>query len=693
MKIFTFSLLIVIFALFASRTATAQPNAYTYQGFLKVNGVPANGTYEAQFALFDAASGGALLITSLGNIVAVNGVFTQAITFGPHLTGANRFLEIRFRPSGSSEPFTVLTPRQQIFSAPYAVRSVEAANAAQLGGVAANQYVLTTDPRLTSTFNISGTGSANIFNAETQFNIGGGRVLSTPGGSNTFVGAASGANHSSGFGNSFFGFGSGTATTVGNNNSFFGFNAGQQNSAGVNNAFFGFEAGKMNSASNNSFFGFQSGTVNTTGTGNAFFGAISGGENTTGADNSFFGVNTGRGNTAGSRNSFFGRLAGRFTTTGDDNTFVGFNAGDNNTAGGGNTALGANANLTDGVSNATAIGFRAFAAQNNSLILGGINGVNGALANTRVGIGTTTPTAKLTLAGSGAIGSLNAARFDLTNTVFGGGFMQNVTDAGAWQLATTAGQTRLFVNNTGAVGIGTTAPDAKLTISGNGLFSSSTSPRIDLVNTTFNGGLSLGVNDAGEWIFATTGGARRLTVSTVGELLTESNIVSASNIVAEGLMSVGILTAGGNQGVCRTQFGVLATCGSSLRYKTNLNSFGGGLDLIRKLRPVTFNWKTDNTEDLGLVAEEVAAVEPLLTTRNEKGETEGVKYDRVGVVLINAVSEQQTQIESLEKKLDRQTEIIKRQRELLTRQQAEIDALKQLACTQNAALPFCQPKK
>ena len=38
-------------------------------------------------------------------------------------------------------------------------------------------------------------------------------------------------------------------------------------------------------------------------------------------------------------------------------------------------------------------------------------------------------------------------------------------------------------------------------------------------------------------------------------------------------------------------------------------------------------------------------IEPLLVTHNDKGEIEGVKYDRVAVVLINAVKEQQAQIE------------------------------------------------
>lgn len=65
------------------------------------------------------------------------------------------------------------------------------------------------------------------------------------------------------------------------------------------------------------------------------------------------------------------------------------------------------------------------------------------------------------------------------------------------------------------------------------------------------------------------------------------------------------------------------------------------LTLISRLRPVSFNWKQGGMADLGLIAEEVAKVEPLLVTHNDKDQIEGVKYDRVAVVLLNAVKEQQ----------------------------------------------------
>jgi hypothetical protein len=90
---------------------------------------------------------------------------------------------------------------------------------------------------------------------------------------------------------------------------------------------------------------------------------------------------------------------------------------------------------------------------------------------------------------------------------------------------------------------------------------------------------------------------------------------------------------------------LLSFCSSSLRYKTDLHPFTGGLDLINRLHPITFKWKSDQSRDLGFGAEDVAAVEPLLVTRNADGQVEGVKYDRLSAVFVNAFKEQQAQIE------------------------------------------------
>ena len=52
--------------------------------------------------------------------------------------------------------------------------------------------------------------------------------------------------------------------------------------------------------------------------------------------------------------------------------------------------------------------------------------------------------------------------------------------------------------------------------------------------------------------------------------------------------------------------------------------------------------------DIGLIAEEVENIEPLLTTHLEDGQIQGVRYDLIGVVLINAVKEQQRQLDEQE---------------------------------------------
>jgi hypothetical protein len=84
---------------------------------------------------------------------------------------------------------------------------------------------------------------------------------------------------------------------------------------------------------------------------------------------------------------------------------------------------------------------------------------------------------------------------------------------------------------------------------------------------------------------------------------------------------------------------------SSLRYKTDIEPYRGGLDVIERLRPIAFIRIHNGANDIGLAAEDVARVDPRLTYPNEKGEVEGVKYELLTTVLINAVKEQQEQIE------------------------------------------------
>src|SRR5262249_48747498 len=134
---------------------------------------------------------------------------------------------------------------------------------------------------------------------------------------------------------------------------------------------------------------------------------------------------------------------------------------------------------------------------------------------------------------------------------------------------------------------------------------------------------------------------------------------------------------------CRNASNQIATCSSSLRYKTAIQPFVGGLEIVNRLRPIRFTWKQSGILDLGFAAEEVAKVEPLFTFTNDKGEVEGVKYDSLSVVLVNAVKELQAENDALKQKL--QT--------LEKQQQSEMDNLKHLVCLDHPKAAMCQAKK
>src|SRR5437016_1282625 len=89
----------LVFILSIAQAALAQSAAFTYQGKLTDAGNPANGTYDFQFTLFDAASGGTQegSTVTVTNVTVAAGIFTAQLDFGACPTcfnGARRFLEI-----------------------------------------------------------------------------------------------------------------------------------------------------------------------------------------------------------------------------------------------------------------------------------------------------------------------------------------------------------------------------------------------------------------------------------------------------------------------------------------------------------------------------------------------------------------------------------------------------------------------
>ena len=99
--------------------------AFTYQGQLAYSNSPVTGSYDFNFAMFDAATDGSQISTNvwLPAQLVTNGYFTVALDFGAVFDGNSRWLEIstRVHPTGFGLPAKILSPRQPITPAPYAL--------------------------------------------------------------------------------------------------------------------------------------------------------------------------------------------------------------------------------------------------------------------------------------------------------------------------------------------------------------------------------------------------------------------------------------------------------------------------------------------------------------------------------------------------------------------------------------------
>jgi len=105
-------------------TQAALGTAFTYQGRLTDGDDLANGTYDFEFKLYNAASGGSQVGSTItkGDVTVTDGLFTVELDFGSGaFTGDARWLEIGVRPGSSTGAYTTLTPRQPLTPAPYAL--------------------------------------------------------------------------------------------------------------------------------------------------------------------------------------------------------------------------------------------------------------------------------------------------------------------------------------------------------------------------------------------------------------------------------------------------------------------------------------------------------------------------------------------------------------------------------------------
>jgi hypothetical protein len=113
-----------ILAAFLAAPASAQEpfgTAFAYQGELADGSIPANGSYDFEFALWDAEVGGAMVgaAATLNGVSVVDGFVSATLDFGPDRFSADaRWLSIAVGPAGEAK--TPLSPRRRLHSAPRA---------------------------------------------------------------------------------------------------------------------------------------------------------------------------------------------------------------------------------------------------------------------------------------------------------------------------------------------------------------------------------------------------------------------------------------------------------------------------------------------------------------------------------------------------------------------------------------------
>ncbi len=361
-------------------------------------------------------------------------------------------------------------------------------------------------------------GAALTANTTGKYNIGIGvnsLVTNTSGDYNTAVGTQSMNANETGQQNTAFGFNSLTYNTTGNYNTALGLQTLFYNTTGEQNTAVGLSSMQANTEGvRNTSLGMNTLFANTTGNNNTAIGRsalianISGSANTSVGERTLILNQTGSHNTAvgdsaamnylsnditavgyqalantstGEQNVAVGSQSLGANTFGAGNTAVGYQALSGNETGTDNTALGNKANvLFTSLTNATAIGANAQAAQNNSIVLGSINGANGATSSVNVGIGNNTPQHTLSIGDATAdmqnlmlrgysnspLNWKGGAAFGYTTASVIMGELNGVASIGGHD-GTLSGWSNLIMNEGGGdVGIGTSSPSARLDVNG-----------------------------------------------------------------------------------------------------------------------------------------------------------------------------------------------------------------------------------
>ena len=322
--------------------------------------------------------------------------------------------------------------------------------------------------------------------------------------------------------------------------------------------------------------------------------------NTTGDRNTAFGSRALIANTTGFENTAIGRTAMFFNTEGGDNVAVGIDALQDNTTGNNNTAIGSFALVTAIGNNNTGTGFAALGGNAQVDGTGENNTANGANA-----LGSNTDGNDNTAVGSSA---LNNNTTGVANVAVGSNALASNTVNG----------------NCVAVGAGALA-------------SSDAGPNTAL-------GTNAGVN--------LTTGAFNIDIANEG-VAGEANTIRIGDVQTATYIAGISGTAVVGDAVVVDANGQLGTATSSARFKKEIKPMDKTSEAILALKPVSFQYKSDSkgTPQFGLIAEEVAKVNPDLVVRDRKGEIYSVRYEAVNAMLLNEFLKEHRTVQELKKEI------------------------------------------
>ncbi len=375
--------------------------------------------------------------------------------------------------------------------------------------------------------------------------------------------------------------------------------------------------------------------------------------------------------TSGTFNTAVGLFSLKAVADGDFNTAIGAGALLVNTANE-NTATGAAALLSNstGISNTANGAFALFSnttGNDNTAI-----GVDALVSNTtgvsNTAIGVSALSSNIDGFRNNAVG-LNVLSSHTTgafNNAFGADALSSDTGG---QANSAFGESALVHNTTGSdnTAIGFTA-----------LFSNTTGSENTAIgfaalgnNTTGNGNIALG---------SFTGGG----VSTANNVICIGSNVAGFNV--DNSCFIGnirdALVAPDAAPVLIDSAGKLGTTsGSSRRFKKEIKPMDKASEAILALKPVTFHYNSDTmaTPQFGLIAEEVAEVNPDLVVRDKNGEIYTVRYDAVNAMLLNEFLKEHRKIEKQQATIGELKSTLAQQRKdfevTATQQQKAIQAL------------------